>query len=190
MAFNHSMKLNTLKKKFPIYSDRLCLSVLGKRDIGWYAEELKKEYFTEFNDNKKILDMTLSETKLKLLSLITTYSMSYKFIYEFRLVIKDRYTKRNIGGITLFPIDVFDNSIEIAYWINPDYQGLGFATEAVNRIILFIFDTFSLKELCSIKLVIQENNIKSIKLAYRCNFIKTNRINGTYGINEVYKIRR
>lgn len=182
------MQLNRLKNKFPLHSNRLTISVLGKRDLDWYANEIKKDYFIEFNDNKKILNMSLAETKFKILSLIATYSLPYSFIYEFRLIIKNKDTKENIGGITLFPIDILDNSLEIAYWINPKYQGFGFATEAVNRIVQFIFTCF--KEIDNIKLIIQKGNIKSIRLATRCGFTYKQILNGAYGVNVEYILKR
>lgn len=182
------IKFSTLKRKFPIYTDRLSIAVISSKYVDSYINEIKQPYFTEHLDNKNIATMPFSEAKIKLLSLMAAYSMHYNFIYEFRLIIKEKNTNELIGGITIFTIDYSDNFIEIAYWIKPCFQNKGYATESILRIVEFILEIF--KDCAGVKLTIQENNLASIRAAIKCGFIQSGNLNGAYGINKIYRIWR
>ena len=181
------MKLKAIKKKLPVYTERLKISTLGVRDISSYAGELQQDYFVEFMDNRKILNMSMVEIKTKLASLVATYSIDYPFVYEYRLVVKDINTNELIGGLTMFPIKQ-TGFIEVAYWIKPKYQGRGYATEALKALSQFVLNTF--KECIGVELTIQSKNTGSIKVAERCGFRLSGSINGKFDTNLVYKLWR
>ena len=177
------MKFKVLKSKFPLYTDRLKISVLGKRDIDRYLYELKQPYYTEYLDNQSIIGMNSFEARLKLASLIATYSTPCEFKYEFRLLIRDKVTNEVYGGVTLNPLK--DGEMEIAYWLLPMHNGNGYCTEAIKRIIKFISDNF--KDCKYITLEIQNKNSKSIRLAERCSFSLCDKKQGKFGLNLIYK---
>lgn len=184
------MRLKTLKGKFPIYTDRLTISVLGVRNINSYSSELVKEYFTEYLDNKSILEMTQEAIRNKLILLINYYSSNQEFIYEFRLLIKDKNTSEIYGGITLLPNrnsrDNNSSKLEIAYWVKPRYQGKGIATESLKRITEFIKE--NIKEVSEVTLEIQERNIGSISVAEKCGFKQKEIRSGAYCTNITYSL--
>lgn len=182
------MKLKSVYKSFPIYTERLKISSLSSSMIKWYANETHREYFTEFSDNKSIRKMSKLEIKAKLLSLISTYKSNINFIYEYRTVIFDKESNKPIGGITLFPISF--HCIEIGYWIIPEQQHNGYATEALKAIVNHIFSIFSTSDVEGVKLCIQSLNKRSIKMAEKCGFGLVGTVQGSQCVNYIYYLKR
>lgn len=58
---------------------------------------------------------------------------------------------------------------EIGYWIDSQYSGNGYITEAVNAITQFAFDKF---KAVRVQICTQLDNKKSISVAKRCGFIQ------------------
>ena len=58
---------------------------------------------------------------------------------------------------------------ETGYWINTEFAGNGFITEAVTAIARFAFEHFSAVR---VQISVQKENIKSINVAKRAGFIE------------------
>lgn len=58
---------------------------------------------------------------------------------------------------------------EIGYWIDSQYSGNGYMTEAVNAITQYAFDQF---KAVRVQICAQLDNQKSIAVAKRCGFIQ------------------
>jgi ribosomal-protein-alanine N-acetyltransferase len=61
------------------------------------------------------------------------------WIHGFSLVLTDGDTVVGTGGFKGPPAD--DGVVEIAYGVNPDYQGKGYATEAAEALTAYAFDS-------------------------------------------------
>ena len=181
------MKMNSLYRKFPVTTDRIKIKPLSKSMTKWYINEIRREYFTEFSDNKAVKDLSTLELYGKLLSLISTYRLAIQFIYEYRTVVYD-INNNPIGGVTLFPLS--NKTIELGYWIVPEEQNKGYGEEALRAITNHIFHIFKPSELKSIELCIQSYNIRSLKLAVKCGFKLCDEVPGSMCPNLIYRIDR
>lgn len=89
-----------------------------------------------------------------------------------------------IGTTSIWNIDIERKSAELGYGIIPSYQGIGLMKEALLSAVEYGFSVMNLNEL---EAYTEENNIKSIKLLEKCNFIETNRVDDQgYFSNKVY----
>ncbi len=177
------MKRSRLTNRFPLYTDSLCISILGKRNLDWYTDEVRKEYFYEYLDNKIVAGISRDRVRELLLMQIEFSKYEVDFNSEIRLIIQDKNTKERYGGITIYHLNK-NNDIELAYWINPKYQGKGIATEALNALIDVLYNIIS--KYSHIILRIQQSNTKSIQLAERCGFKLKEVDNG----NKIYELKR
>lgn len=57
---------------------------------------------------------------------------------------------------------------EIGYWIDSQYTGHGYVTEAVHAITEYAFDTL---QAVRVQICAQEDNVKSIAVAKRCGYL-------------------
>ncbi len=73
-----------------------------------------------------------------------------------------------IGDIGIHFIDD-DYQIEIGYTLSPEYQGCGYAVEAVKAVINYAFTVFSKHRITA---SVDPDNIKSIKLLQKIGFRK------------------
>jgi len=72
-------------------------------------------------------------------------NMAYGMSYEFGIF--DKVTDRYIGNVGVANLLKKHNSAELAYFIDPDQWGLGYATEAVRGILNFGFNTLELERI-------------------------------------------
>lgn len=173
-----------LKKILPITYNRLDLELLSYKDLDWYIDALKSSFFNEYIDYK-FLDVSDSELRFKLTNLALSYKLSMQIQGECRFILVDKLTNQKIGGCTLFETD--KSSIEVGYWVLPAYQNKGYAKELMNNIKETLF---KLKNINIIRLVIREDNIKSIMIAEKSGFKRINSFLGKYKENLVYEVRR
>lgn len=173
-----------LKKKLPFKLDRIYLDILTYKDIDWYIDTLKKDFFNEFIDYK-FTSVSDAELRFKVTNLAMAYKLNMKVPGEARLIIKDKKTDEYLGGCTIYETD--NNSVDIGYWILPAYQGKGYAKELMNHISELVL---GLKNISNIRLVIREDNIKSLMVAEKCGFTKTGSFKGKYKENIIYEARQ
>ncbi len=88
----------------------------------------------------------------------------YKRGYEYGIFSKEG---RYIGNVGIVNIDWANNSAEITYFIGESYWGCGYATEAVQAMLIFAFESLKLERIqgrCMTK------NIASLKVMQKCGF--------------------
>ncbi len=83
--------------------------------------------------------------------------------------ILDANTERFVGLIGLVQ-STHDTEAELVIVIKPEYQGLGYADEAMRQIMAYAFETLNL---ASINIVTEIINQKAIDLFRRFNAVKT-----------------
>lgn len=179
-------KVKPFIDKFPLRTERTQIRLLNKKDCRWYAEEVHKEYYTEYSDNKAATTLKVDHIKNRLYTLIDSIRHTHEFNYELRTVAIHRDTHEPCGGVNIHPTD-YSGEVEISYWVKPEYQHNGLATEIVKGVINSIF---TIKELNEIKIVIQSSNIASIIVAERLGARYMYSVDGRYDKNLVYRIRK
>jgi ribosomal-protein-alanine N-acetyltransferase len=87
--------------------------------------------------------------------------------------IEHKESNRVIGSVCIWNINLEQKSGELGYGIIPDYQGQGFMKEVLLQVVEYGFDVMGLKELYAYT---EENNLKSIRLLEKCNFVQIDRV--------------
>jgi ribosomal-protein-alanine N-acetyltransferase len=88
--------------------------------------------------------------------------------------------------ISIWNINMEQKSGELGYGIIPEFQGNGLMKEALLSVLKYGFDVMNLR--CQ-EAYTEENNIRTIKLLEKCNFIEVNRvIEEGYFNNRVYRM--
>lgn len=131
-------------------------------DLATFEKELKVKYDGEQLDTffKKILFTQYEKIKEN--------PNDYLFNTFFMIIRKsDRVI---VGSIDYKNVDKQNSQTEIGYGLNEKYQGNGYMTEIVNKLVEFAFSHLGL-----IKVVAETevDNNKSQKVLERCNFNKT-----------------
>ena len=73
-----------------------------------------------------------------------------------------------IGTICLWNIDKINDKAEISYELLPDYQKKGYMKEALTAVVTYGFQKMKLK---TVEAYTKRNNISSIKLLEKSNFV-------------------
>ena len=68
-----------------------------------------------------------------------------------QLSVEDRETGELVGDVGLSPAEDGSGVIKIGYTMSPTFQGRGYATEAVDALIAYAFDTLGAENLPSIR---------------------------------------
>jgi RimJ/RimL family protein N-acetyltransferase len=74
-----------------------------------------------------------------------------------------------VGTVGLDPVDWADGSVELGYWVAPDYQGQGYGTEAVELVVGYAFDQLGLRRLSARVIAFNE---PSVRLLERVGFVR------------------
>ena len=148
-----------LIKKLPeLNTERLILRKISKRDIKDIYE-----YSKDPRTSKFLLwypHYSLRDTKRHVRSILKRYKKGS--FYDYAVVLKDSGKMIGTCGFTrTYPLV---DKAEIGYVINPEYQGRGFATEAVGRVLSFGFEDLGLERIEARYIV---GNDSSLKLMQR-----------------------
>jgi len=84
-----------------------------------------------------------------------------------KLIIVDKFSK-NVGMISLLNIDYKNQNAEIGIYISPNYQGKGYAKEAVSMILNFAFKELNMHKIYAL---IYASNYSSKKLFETVGFL-------------------
>lgn len=107
----------------------------------------------------------------------------------FQLAVCTKENNRLIGDIGIHFLA--DDQTEIGYTIAPDFQGQGYAAEALNAVIGYLFIDLNKHRIIA---SVDPDNIKSIKLLIKlgmrkeAHFVKSIKMNGTWFDDCVYVI--
>ena len=121
----------------------------------------------EFTDSK--LDESLEETK----SYIEKMNKGIDENKWIICAIEHKKSKKVVGSISIWNINLELRSGELGYGIVPEYQNKGLMKEALLSIVDYAFNTMKLK---TIEAYTEENNISSIKLLESCKFTEIKRV--------------
>lgn len=185
--------IKNIASKLPIETERLIIRTLDTYDLDWYTKLVIRPFMSEYLDNPLVYSENFMEHLVtKLQSLIDDANSLKESPKELRLVIVEKTSMLNIGGITLIPkIEKHGTRInkksiiEIAYWIIPEYQHLGYAKEALKSIS---FKLLKIREVRRLILEIQSINIGSIRLAEKCGYTQYEIKDGAVVTNFLYKL--
>lgn len=83
-----------------------------------------------------------------------------------------KYDNEIIGMIDLHEIDLNDKSAEVGYWIDEYFEGFGIISNIIVNLEDFIQEALDIERL---KIVVSQNNIRSINVAQRADFEFTRR---------------
>ncbi len=161
--------------KFPIKikTDRLTVSEIENTDTAYYDlcidDELNKYYGYDYREDCKG---------------IPSFDYFYSFVEELKKKKEEyslavRLNGKLIGEIVLWNFG-FYNDLEIGFRFLKEYQNKGYAFESVKAVIDYLFETLKISVLTCRA---YKNNIKSLKLINRLNFIKTKENDTHYFFN-------
>jgi len=108
-------------------------------------------------------DETITETETYINKMLTGVDANKWIIWA----VEHKLSRKVIGSISIWNIDVGNFSGELGYGIMPDYQGKGLMKEALLRVIDYGFRSMRLHVLLAYT---EENNLHSKKLLQRCGF--------------------
>lgn len=168
-----------IQEILPLSTPRCTVEFLDKELIPWYIDMLYEPFFGEFIDDKPKEKHRKSVIK-KLEELV---SLSRKGLYgDIRLVIK--IDNKPIGGISL-ATTLRSRVYNLGYWILPQYQSMGIATEVVGSVCNAFLNIGVAKTIIA---EIQCINTKSINIVEGLNFKYVKTVKGKYTNNIVYKL--
>ena len=80
-------------------------------------------------------------------------------------------------GIIQLPCFFWESRVEIGYWLDEDYRGMGYMTEAIEAVKAFVFENF--RWCREIRIYVYEGNDASSNVALKCGF---------FPVYEAYKV--
>lgn len=83
------------------------------------------------------------------------------------LQILDPTNRHYIGATGIKPANLSIPSFEIGYWVNKQYAGQGYITEAMNVLSRYLFQVLKAKR---VEINCEEDNIRSALVAQRLNY--------------------
>lgn len=164
---------------FPVFETKnLILRRINYNDINDLFEMRKDPAMNEYVDNK--LEENREETKAYIDKMNKGIDDNKWIIWA----IEHKESKKVIGTISIWNINMEQETGELGYGIIPQFQGRGLMKEALLTVTKY---GFTVMELQAIDAYTEEHNIKSIKLLEKCNFSEINRVDDEgYFSNRVY----
>lgn len=153
---------------FPIIETKNLLLRRITDDDTYDIFELRKDpRMNKYTDTR--LDESQEETKLYIDKMNKGIDEGKWIVWA----IEHRQSKKVIGSISIWNINLEQKSAELGYGIVPGYQNKGLMKEALLSVVDYGFNVMNLSAL---EAYTEEKNIKSIKLLERCKFIEVNRV--------------
>ena len=148
---------------FPVLeTERLALRALSLEDAKAIFSLRTNKEVNEFIDRK--IPNNLSEARA-FIDRISNLAENNKGIFW---VIESKSSNELLGTIGLRNFEDDENYAEIGYEIDPDYQERGYMSEAFEPILEYGFNTLELK---TIEAFTHKNNVASIALLEKLNFV-------------------
>lgn len=153
---------------FPtIKTNSLWLRRMEHSDIGDLFEMRSDPRMNEYTDAK--LDESEDETRAYIDKMNRGVDDGKWIIWA----IEHKQSGKVIGSVSIWNLNVEQESGEFGFGIIPDYQGQGLMKESLLSAIDYGFDVVKLKELYAYT---EEHNLRSIGLLRKCGFVGTNRV--------------
>lgn len=181
----HKIVLNF--NPFPVLeSERLLFKKLENEDVDGVFALRSSEKCMKFIP-RPILDS--KEQALELMDLMNSKIDSNETI-NWAVFLKENPSVF-VGYLGHYRIDIENYRSEIGYMILPEFEGKGYATEAVKTIVKYGFEAINLH---SIEAVIDPENFASERVLQRCGFVKEAHIleneyyNGKFWDSVIYSL--
>jgi RimJ/RimL family protein N-acetyltransferase len=183
--------MNKILVEFPDHfeTERLHLRSYQPGDGKWYyAMSLKNHaHLSQFESENAAFNIASEETAEELVCEFADAWMkrAYFFIGAF-----DKKTGKFVAQVYVGPLDWKTPEFEIGYFADVDHEGQGYVTEAVKGTLGILFGQLQAHR---VRLACNETNLRSIRVAERCNMTKEgilreNKLNpdGTYSNSLLY----
>lgn len=156
------MRLNAIPV---LQSERLLLDSLLPED--------SKNIFAIFSDPEVIRHYDVEQFKdpAEGLNLIEYFDARFKSGTGARWAVRDKSTGEFLGSCGFNNWNEFDYSAVIGYELNRKQWGKGYAKEAIDTIVDFIFDENFQFYVNRIEALILPSNLASAKVAQKCGFV-------------------
>ncbi|MEQ8908688.1 MAG: GNAT family N-acetyltransferase [Vicingaceae bacterium] len=152
-----------MKSTFPLLeSKRLLLRQAQAKDWSQLA------YLRSDKEVNEFVNRPAANGKKEAMAFIEQLHLDFQAAKMFYWVICLKEKDEMIGSICLWHFSVDEKNAEIGCDLHPTFQGKGFMTEAMNRIIDFGFSTLSLT---SIEAYTHRHNQASTQLLKRTDFL-------------------
>ncbi|SES42305.1 GNAT family N-acetyltransferase [Psychrobacillus sp. OK032] len=153
---------------FPtIETKNLLLRRMVESDRNDIHEMRKDPQMNEYTDSKE--DENVSETTAYIEKMSKGIEQNKWIIWA----IEHKLTQKVIGSISIWNINVELKSGELGYGIIPSFQGKGLMKEALQNVVKYGFNEMKLKEIVAFT---EENNIASLRLLEKCQFLQIDRM--------------
>ena len=149
------------------------MSLSGEKIILRALEPEDLNFLYQIENNESFWEVSHTQTPFSKYILKRYLENAHLDIYEskqLRLLIEEKSTRKQIGMIDLFDYNPQHNRAGIGILIHPDFEKKGFASEALSIIINYSFSHLQMHQLYA---NITSDNIKSLALFNKYNFIKT-----------------
>lgn len=149
------------------------MSLSGEKIILRALEPEDLNFLYQIENNESFWEVSHTQTPFSKYILKRYLENAHLDIYEskqLRLLIEEKSTRKQIGMIDLFDYNPQHKRAGIGILIHPDFEKKGFASEALSIIINYSFSHLQMHQLYA---NITSDNIKSLALFYKYNFIKT-----------------
>ena len=141
-------------------SDRLLLRRIGRDDINDIFE------YTSNENNVFYLAWEAHKDKSNVTSFIEQSLNEYEFFKNrYSYGIELRESKKLIGVISIFDIKLESKQVEVSYILNQTFQGKGYASEALQKVIDFVLEDLNF---IRVQAKCTEDNIASERIMEKC----------------------
>jgi RimJ/RimL family protein N-acetyltransferase len=103
-----------------------------------------------------------------------------------QLSVEDRETGQLVGDVGLSPAEGEPGVIKVGYTIAPDFQGLGYATEALEALVAYAFDRLGAEV---VRAYASADNVPSIRVAEKIGMLLMERMEHRSGDEVWYGVR-
>ncbi|MDG1402247.1 GNAT family N-acetyltransferase [Polaribacter sp.] len=149
------------------------MSLSGEKIILRALEPEDLNFLYQIENNESFWEVSHTQTPFSKYILKRYLENAHLDIYEskqLRLLIEEKSTRKQIGMIDLFDYNPQHKRAGVGILIHPDFEKNGFASEALSIIINYSFSHLQMHQLYA---NITSDNIKSLALFNKYNFIKT-----------------
>jgi RimJ/RimL family protein N-acetyltransferase len=163
-----------MSNKIELRTDRLILRAIDKKDakaiFKYRSDEITNQYQgwipKKLEDVYDFINKTANE-----INVVNTW---------FQLVIISKETEELIGDIGIHFLDIENKQVEIGCSLEKGQQGKGYAIEALNQVMEFLFNQLDKHRIIA---SIDPNNIPSVRLMERLGFRKEAHFKESISIN-------